>query len=159
MRRRRHHRQWRRDREESQKQGTHWNLNSGWTATGSGVTFYYADASSYIQFNSGVKANLSAPTSGTYAHVLMFEPNGLSTSSFAVDGTSTSDLLQGLIYLPSRNVTFNSAANATATDSRWWCISSSSTRSPGRSNLRPKASADRRWARITSPCKAWRVPA
>lgn len=94
--------------------GTHWNLNSGWTATGSGVTFYYADASSYIQFNSGVKANLSAPTSGTYANVLTFEPNGLSTSSFAVDGTSTSDLLQGLIYLPSRNVTFNSAANATS---------------------------------------------
>ncbi|MGH6981092.1 MAG: hypothetical protein ACREFC_07775, partial [Stellaceae bacterium] len=94
--------------------GTHWNLNTGWTATGSSVTFYYADASSYIQFNSGVKANLSAPASGTYANVLMFEPNGLSTSSFAIDGTSTSDLLRGLVYLPSRNITFNSTANATS---------------------------------------------
>ena len=56
--------------------GTHWNLNSGWTVTGGGVTFYYADASSHIQFNSAVKANLSAPTTGTYANVLMFEPNG-----------------------------------------------------------------------------------
>lgn len=94
--------------------GTSWNINSGWTASGTGVTFYYADSSSYIQFNSGVKANLAAPTSGTYANVLMFEPNGLSNSSFAIDGTSTTDLLQGLIYLPSRNFTFNSAANATS---------------------------------------------
>jgi Flp pilus assembly protein TadG len=91
--------------------GTHLNLNSGWTANGTGITFYYADASSYIQFNSGVKADLSAPTTGTYANVLMFEPDGLSTSSFAVDGTSTTDLLQGLIYLPSRNITFNSTSN------------------------------------------------
>jgi Flp pilus assembly protein TadG len=94
--------------------GTSWNINTGWTATGTGVTFYYADASSYIQFNSGVKANLAAPTSGTYANVLIFEPGGLSNSSFAIDGTSTSDLLQGLVYLPSRNITFNSAANATS---------------------------------------------
>jgi Putative Flp pilus-assembly TadE/G-like len=94
-------------------QGTHWNLNSGWSATGSGVTFYYADSSSYIQFNSNVTVNLAAPTSGTYANVLMFEPDGLSTSSFAIDGTSTGHLLQGLIYLPSRNITFNSSSNVT----------------------------------------------
>jgi Flp pilus assembly protein TadG len=94
--------------------GTSLNINTGWTASGTGVTFYYADKTSYIQFNSGVKANLAAPTSGTYSGVLMFEPDGLATSSFAIDGTSTSDLLQGLIYLPSRNITFNSAANATS---------------------------------------------
>ena len=117
--------------------GTSWNINTGWTATGTGVTFYYADASSYIQFNSGVKANLAAPTSGTYSGVLMFEPDGLAKSSFAIDGTSTTDLLQGLIYLPSRNITFNSAANATSDgltlvlnqvifDSVTWSISPSS---------------------------------
>jgi Flp pilus assembly protein TadG len=117
--------------------GTSWNINTGWTATGTGVTFYYADASSYIQFNSGVKANLAAPTTGTYSGVLMFEPDGLAKSSFAIDGTSTTDLLQGLIYLPSRNITFNSAANATSDgltlvlnqvifDSVTWSISPSS---------------------------------
>jgi Flp pilus assembly protein TadG len=94
--------------------GTHWNLNSGWSITGSGVTFYFADSSSYIQFNSNVSVNLSAPTSGTYSNVLMFEPSGLSKSSFAVDGTSTGHALQGLIYLPSRNITFNSSANVTS---------------------------------------------
>lgn len=94
--------------------GTHWNLNSGWSVSGTGVTFYYADSSSYIQFNSNVTANLAAPTSGTYANVLMFEPNGISTSSFAIDGTSSGHLLQGLVYLPSREITFNSASNVTS---------------------------------------------
>jgi hypothetical protein len=61
-----------------------------------------------------VTVNLSAPTSGTYAHILMFEPTGLSTSSFSIDGTSSSHLLQGVMYLPSRNITFNSASNVTS---------------------------------------------
>jgi Flp pilus assembly protein TadG len=94
--------------------GTHWNLNSGWSINGSGVTFYFADSSSYIQFNSNVSVNLSAPTSGTYSNVLMFEPGGLSKSSFAIDGSSSAHALQGLIYLPSRNITFNSTANVSS---------------------------------------------
>jgi len=94
--------------------GTNWNLNTGWTITGTGVTFYFATAGSYIQLNSNVTANLSAPTSGTYANFLMFEPAGLPTSSFAIDGTSSSHLLQGVIYLPSRNITFNAASNVTS---------------------------------------------
>lgn len=94
--------------------GTNWNINSGWTINGTGVTFYFATSGSYIQFNSNVTANLSAPTSGTYANILMFEPAGLSTSSFAIDGTSSGHLLQGVIHLPSRNITFNSASNVTS---------------------------------------------
>ena len=94
--------------------GTNWNINSGWTINGTGVTFYFATSGSYIQFNSNVTVNLSAPTSGTYANILMFEPAGLSTSSFSIDGTSSSHLLQGVMYLPSRNITFNSASNVTS---------------------------------------------
>jgi hypothetical protein len=97
--------------------GAHWNINSGWTITSAagGVTFYFADNSSYVQFNSGVSVSLTAPTSGTYANILMYEPDGLSTSSFAIDGTSSSGhALQGLVYLPSRNITFNSTYSGTA---------------------------------------------
>lgn len=93
--------------------GTNWNLNSGWTVNGTGVTIYFADQWSYIQFNSGVQAYLSAPTSGPYANILMFEPNGLSSSSFTVNGGAGHNF-SGLIYLPSRNITFNSMSNVTA---------------------------------------------
>jgi Flp pilus assembly protein TadG len=92
--------------------GASWNMNSGWTMSGSGVSFYFADTS-YIQINSGVVAELTAPTSGTYANILMFEPTGLSTSSFTINGQAGHSF-QGLIYLPSRNITFNSMSNVTS---------------------------------------------
>jgi Flp pilus assembly protein TadG len=94
---------------------SNWNINSGWTVTGTGVTLYFATASSYVQFNSGVTVSLTAPTSGTYANILMFEPDGLSTSNIAIDGTSSSGhALQGVVYLPSRNITLNSTYSGTA---------------------------------------------
>ena len=93
--------------------GANWNLNSSWTVSGTGVTFYFADSNSYIQVNSGVSVNLSAPTSGTYANILMFEPNGLSTSSYTING-SAGHVLNGLMYQPSRNITFNSQSNTSS---------------------------------------------
>ncbi|EJW13436.1 Von Willebrand factor type A domain protein [Rhodovulum sp. PH10] len=89
-----------------------WNVNGGrWTGTG--VTFYFADTSK-IQFNSGISATLKAPTSGTYSGILMYEPPGLSRSQF-VFNDSVANELEGLIYLPSRDVTFNAKSNL-ATD-------------------------------------------
>jgi Flp pilus assembly protein TadG len=91
--------------------GVSWNLNSGWTMVGSGVTLYFAD-SSYLQFNGTAGVVLSAPTTGTYANILMFEGPGLATSAFTINGAATSaDCLTGLIHLPSRDITFNSGAN------------------------------------------------
>jgi hypothetical protein len=88
-----------------------WNVNGGkWTGTG--VTFYFADTS-HIQFNSGMNMTLSAPTSGTYSGILFYEPDGLSTSQF-VFNDSVSESLSGLIYLPSRQLTFNSTSNMTS---------------------------------------------
>lgn len=92
--------------------GSWWNLNSGWTLNGSGVSFYFSDTS-YIQVNSGVTLNLSAPTTGTYANILMFEPNGLLETGFTINGQAGHSL-QGLIYLPSRNITFNGMSNITS---------------------------------------------
>ena len=89
-------------------------INSGWTVSGSGVTFYFADQNSKIQFNGTVDVTLSAPTSGTYANVLMYEPTGLSTSQWVFNGSNASSYT-GLIYLPSRDVTFNSTSNMTST--------------------------------------------
>jgi hypothetical protein len=85
-------------------------FNSGWTVTGTGVTFYLANSNSTITFNGNVNATLSAPTSGTYANILMFEPTGLSNTNLPINGSS-GDSFTGLLYLPSRDVTINSVSN------------------------------------------------
>jgi len=92
-------------------EGGGWNVNGG-SWTGSGVTFYFAD-SSKIQFNSGMSMTLSAPTTGTYAGILFYELDGLSLSPLVFDD-SVSESLSGLIYLPSRNITFNSTSNVSS---------------------------------------------
>lgn len=90
-------------------------FNSGWTVTGAGVTFYLADQNATLTFNGGVKATLAAPTSGTYANILMFEPTGLGNTNLPINGTS-GDSFTGLIYLPSRDVTINSVSNMTTSN-------------------------------------------
>ncbi|MGQ4274475.1 TadE/TadG family type IV pilus assembly protein [Terrihabitans sp. B22-R8] len=85
------------------------NFNSGIKFVGKGVTFYYPDANSYIQFNDRVESDLRAPESGTYAGILFFEAKNLSSSGFTINGNAN-QYFEGLIYWPSRNVTFNSAS-------------------------------------------------
>ncbi|MDB5618562.1 Tad domain-containing protein [Tardiphaga sp.] len=87
-------------------------FNSGWTVTGTDVTFYLVDQNATLTFNGNVSAKLSAPTSGTYANILMYEPTGLSNSNLPINGTSGSSFT-GLMYLPSRDVTINSVSNMT----------------------------------------------
>jgi Flp pilus assembly protein TadG len=87
-------------------------FNSNWSVTGTGVTFYLVDQNATITFNGSVKANLSAPTTGTYANILIFEPPGLSNTNLPINGSS-GDSFTGLFYLPSRDVTINSVSNMT----------------------------------------------
>ena len=84
------------------------NVNGG-TWNGTGVTFYFPD-SSYIQFNGTVTLNLTAPTTGNYANLLMYEATGLAKSSFSMNATAGATMT-GLIYLPSRGLTLNSGAS------------------------------------------------
>jgi len=86
-----------------------WNVNGGeWD--GRGVTFYFDDSSSKIQFNSGVKATLLPPAGGTYSDILFYEREGLSQSNFVLNDDKGFEI-RGLIYLPSRNTTYNSGGN------------------------------------------------
>jgi len=88
-----------------------WNVNGGhWE--GDGVTFYYADQQSKLNFNSGVTGNIKAPSSGDYKGVAIFEPDGLSESHLNLND-STGFYITGLVYLPSRNLTFNSGSDLT----------------------------------------------
>ncbi|CAN7392405.1 TadE/TadG family type IV pilus assembly protein [Mesorhizobium sp. LjRoot246] len=88
-------------------------FNSGWTVSGAGVTFYLVDQNATLTFNGNVNTTLSPPTSGTYANILMFEPAGLPNTNLPINGTSGSTI-QGLLYLPSRDVTINSVSNVNA---------------------------------------------
>jgi Flp pilus assembly protein TadG len=88
-------------------------FNSGWTVNGTGVTFYLVDQNATLTFNGNVNYQLSPPTSGTYANILVFEPAGLANTALPINGTSGSNL-SGLVYLPSRNVTINAVSNVTA---------------------------------------------
>lgn len=84
-----------------------WNVNGGdWE--GDGVTFYFADQSR-IQFNSGVRARLTPPTSGPYTNVILTENPNLPRSQFILNDSRGFDAA-GIIYLPSRDVTFNSGS-------------------------------------------------
>lgn len=91
--------------------GGDWNVDGG-TWTGSDVTFYFADTSR-IQFNSAVAARISAPSSGAYRDIAFFEAPGLSRSQFVFDDSRSFDI-RGLVYLPSRDVTFNSGSGMRA---------------------------------------------
>jgi Flp pilus assembly protein TadG len=90
--------------------GGNWNVNGG-TWSGNGVVFYFADTS-IIQFNSAVSATLTAPASGPYEGVAMFEKAGLSRSPFVLDDSQNFEI-EGLIYLPSRDTIFNAASSLT----------------------------------------------
>lgn len=89
------------------------NVN-GASFTGNGVTLYFANANAQIHFNSSVVKTLTAPTSGPYKNLLLYEdPSSSSLTSYTYD-SAPSDVLSGIIYLPRRNVTFNSQTNITA---------------------------------------------
>lgn len=85
-------------------------INANSTIEGSGVTFFFPDTSSEIRFNGGVTSKLTAPTSGTYANILMFEPSTSSGTVQYVFNSSVSEEISGLIYLPRRDVTWNSTS-------------------------------------------------
>ena len=91
--------------------GTYVLKNSRWTFNGklygTGVTIYFADSNSYLQLNGQGSISITAPASGTYAGLLMYEPPNLSNlTQITVNGGSNS-AIEGLIYLPSRDMTWN----------------------------------------------------
>lgn len=90
--------------------GTYVIRNGGWNVAGgsfrgAGVTFYFADTSK-IQFNAGMDTDLTPPASGPLKSVLFYEAPNLPVSDF-IFNNAIRNRMQGLIYLPSRNTTFN----------------------------------------------------
>lgn len=93
-------------------------INSGSTVIAEGVTFYYPDVYSEIRANGGLKFTASAPTTGEYAGILMFEKtsdaaNNANKQQYVFNG-SLGETLTGIIHLPNRDATYNSTTNQTS---------------------------------------------
>ncbi len=92
-------------------------INSGSTVVAEGVTFYFPDTDSEIRANGALNFTASAPTSGTYKGILMFEKtsdaaNNARKQQYIFNG-SNGETLKGVIHLPNRDVTYNSTTNQT----------------------------------------------
>ena len=90
-------------------------INSGAKVVAEGVTFYFPDTDSQIQANGNLTMTATAPTSGTYKGVLMFEKtsnaaNNANKRNYVFNG-SNGEKLEGIVYLPNRDVTYNSTTN------------------------------------------------
>lgn len=93
-------------------------INSGATVKAEGVTFYFPDVNSEIRANGGLTFTATAPTSGPYKDILMFEKtsdasNNRYPQQYVFNG-SKGEILKGIIHLPNRNVTYNSTTNQTS---------------------------------------------
>ena len=84
--------------------GGKFSTNASGNISGSGVTLYFTNGATF-DVNGNSTINLSAPTSGTYAGMLMY---GDRTQDFAINklnGTNTS-IMTGTVYFPTQEVDF-----------------------------------------------------
>ncbi|MDO1582034.1 pilus assembly protein TadG-related protein [Rhizobium oryzicola] len=93
-------------------------VNSGSTVIANGVTFYFPDVNSEVRANGALTFTGTAPTSGTYKGLLMFEKtsdssNNANKQQYIFNG-SKGETIEGIIYLPNRDVTYNSTTNQTS---------------------------------------------
>ena len=92
-----------------------WNVNGGNDIYGEGITIYYEGQNSVIQLNSGAKFDATAPSTGDFANFVMVEKAGLSNPSQFVLNGGNHVHFDGIMHLPSRNVTLNSGSRSTST--------------------------------------------
>ena len=85
--------------------GGDFRINAGADVIGDGVTFFLTNNAT-VHFNGNATMNLKAPTSGTYAGVLMYGDRDNASASDIFNGTANS-LLTGSLYFPSQEVQFN----------------------------------------------------
>lgn len=80
-------------------------INANAHVNGSGVTFFLTNGAT-VHFNGSAEINLSAPTSGPYAGVLMYGDRDQGNAENIFNGTADS-LLTGALYFPTQQVTHN----------------------------------------------------
>ena len=75
-----------------------------------GVTFYF-EGSCSVSISGGATVQLSAPTSGDYAGVLMFQDRANSTTASLTGGTS--QIMNGIVYFPNALLHYTGGSSST----------------------------------------------
>jgi hypothetical protein len=104
------------------------------TISGSGVTLYFETGS--VSFAGGATSNLSAPTSGTWSGVLMYQDRANTQSASMVGGTS--QITSGILYFPSAALSYTGGS---ATNSQSATIISDTLSLVGSSTIQASASS------------------
>jgi Flp pilus assembly protein TadG len=92
-------------------------VNGGATVNGTGVTLVFTSSNGHnyasATINGGANVNLSAPTSGPTAGIVLFGDRNMTVDTpFKLNGGST-ELFEGAIYLPKGDVSFAGGAAST----------------------------------------------
>lgn len=92
------------------------NMNGGATLTGTGVTIVFTSSTgsgwATASINGGATVNLTPPTSGPTAGIVMFGDRNMTlNTSFSLIG-GASQILGGAVYLPKALVNYSGGANA-----------------------------------------------
>lgn len=85
-------------------------LAGGASVSGSGVTIYFPPGGS-VSLSNGINFTLSAPTSGTYNGILFYQSRSNTTMATIEGGASST--LQGVLYFPAANITFENGTSTT----------------------------------------------
>jgi hypothetical protein len=85
--------------------GGEFRINANAEVTGVGVTFFLTGGAT-VHFNGSAQINLTAPTTGTYAGVLMYGDRDQGNGDNIFNGTANSTLT-GALYFPTQQVTHN----------------------------------------------------
>ena len=89
-------------------EGDKFTVNSNSTAEGTGVSFYMRDTAALVLFNSGSHVELSAPTLGAMAGVLLYVDRDIGElTKHEINSDSTSQL-NGAVYMPESELIINS---------------------------------------------------
>jgi Flp pilus assembly protein TadG len=86
----------------------------GATMTGTGVTLVFTSSSgsnyATANVNGGATLNLSAPTTGTYAGIVIYGDRGMPAGTSLKFNGGASEVFQGAVYVPEGNVQFAGGA-------------------------------------------------
>jgi type II secretory pathway pseudopilin PulG len=85
------------------------NVGAGSTMTGNAVFFYFGSNTSSLSVGSNVNVSLTAPTSGAYMNILIYQPS-LNTQPMSIDASgAATNLYGGAIEAPSAALTLGTA--------------------------------------------------